>query len=505
MAVEAPRLIGRASVSPAFDAYAARVAVLPSVVYLNSDAGMLHAFDAGATGTAGQERWFYVPAAKLKGSPFAPESEANQFGAVLKDGASPVNAGRLVLDHVLLDGWSNGLASVDGSPSCSAPGYVGSMDDDGPDVHGCKWHRVLLWTGGAGSRHVYALDVTVPDAPRVLWERGDTSAGAGRLIGAPSVGSFFDRAADETRWIGAWLSGIRLPDTATDDEADPSVQGRLHVQNLVSAFGDAPTAYPESGFALPVQAPAAGESTYPTDPLGASGAVAMVDLDGDRAVDAAWFGDSTGTLYKARFNPDAPTQPTICRFATPTLEETAPIVHAPALPRTGDGEVVVIWGTGSFDDYDIEEGGSLYAMKDPDPLGCSAGVPIDCAAASSLMDATGPGLGEFLTAEPMVADSKVVFTTARPAAGSCDAEQGRAYAIDLAICEGGWGSGPENDGTIVDGLYAEFEGVLSRPVLSHGEVYFAHDAGDDGAPDVVHITLTSRRTRFRVAGTRIVH
>lgn len=97
-----------------------------AVLYVGGNDGMLHAFDADTGG----ELWAFVPRTVLP---------------------------RL---HRLADkAYGNAHEFfVDGTPAI-ADAYFGGA-----------WHTVLVGGFNAGGRGYYALDVTVPTAPRLLWE-----------------------------------------------------------------------------------------------------------------------------------------------------------------------------------------------------------------------------------------------------------------------------------------------------------------------------------------------
>src|SRR5256885_1541126 len=100
------------------------------MLYVGANDGMLHAFDAAS----GKEEFAFIPS----GVKDSLNVLASRYGA----GGAP---------HRYF---------VDGTPVVS-------------DVYfGNAWHRVLVGSLGAGGRQVFALDVTDPTSPRLLWEFG---------------------------------------------------------------------------------------------------------------------------------------------------------------------------------------------------------------------------------------------------------------------------------------------------------------------------------------------
>lgn len=115
----------------------------PATIYVGSNAGMLHAFDADTGG----ERYAFVP--------------------------------RTVIDNGLAD-----LADPDYEHRYFVDGELTVADA----YAGGRWRTVLIGTLGRGGPGVFALDVTDPDDIDLLWEHDGSSIGAlGRNIGKPIV------------------------------------------------------------------------------------------------------------------------------------------------------------------------------------------------------------------------------------------------------------------------------------------------------------------------------
>jgi type IV pilus assembly protein PilY1 len=141
----------------------------PTMVYVGSNDGMLHAFDGALTGTgAGQEVFAYIPSPLFSGPTGTPQ--VNGLVALGKPEFSHhfyVNATPQVFD-------------VDFSKT---QGNSGSPD----------WRSVLIGGLGKGGKSYYAIDVTHPEtmtseeaiAARVLWEF--TDADLGHTYGEPAV------------------------------------------------------------------------------------------------------------------------------------------------------------------------------------------------------------------------------------------------------------------------------------------------------------------------------
>lgn len=142
-----------------------------ATVYVGSNDGMLHAFDAAANDTSALERFAYIPKSVIPKLPqLAKKSYSHEF---------------------YVDGTVNvGDAAI--GADISAP-----------------WRMVLLGATGAGGKAVFALDVTDPaafDQSKVLWERSSTIPTAdsdmGYTMGVPQMG----RMKDGT-WVAVFGNG----------------------------------------------------------------------------------------------------------------------------------------------------------------------------------------------------------------------------------------------------------------------------------------------------------
>jgi type IV pilus assembly protein PilY1 len=128
------------------------------VVYVPSNDGMLHAFD----GATGQELWAYVPTMVM----------SRMYRLADNDYATKheyfVNATPVVSDI-----WV---------PSAGA------------------WKTILVGGLGAGGRGYYALDITNPDSPSVMWEFANDSLG-----GNDNLGLTFGNPVVTKRMNGQWV------------------------------------------------------------------------------------------------------------------------------------------------------------------------------------------------------------------------------------------------------------------------------------------------------------
>jgi type IV pilus assembly protein PilY1 len=153
-----------------YAAYAASQAGKPAVVYVGANDGMLHAFNA----STGAELFAFIPSAVI---PNLNALTAPDYGQ---------NQGT---EHRYF---------VDGSPTV-ADVYYGS-----------DWHKVLVGSLGAGGREVFALDVSNPASPRLLWEfTSDNDSSLGYTSAQPTIARLHNG-----KWVALVPNGYDTGSTA---------------------------------------------------------------------------------------------------------------------------------------------------------------------------------------------------------------------------------------------------------------------------------------------------
>ncbi len=137
------------------------------MVYLAANDGMLHAFHADT----GDERWAFLPSAVLPSLWHVADSQwANDF-------------------HYLHDG-----TPVAGDICPSVPATACTAN---------QWRTILIGALGAGGRAYYALDITQPEQPALLWQFDvSDDADVGLAMGRPIITKRRDG-----RWVVVLASG----------------------------------------------------------------------------------------------------------------------------------------------------------------------------------------------------------------------------------------------------------------------------------------------------------
>ncbi|MFO7582515.1 pilus assembly protein [Guyparkeria sp.] len=165
------------------------IADVPPAIYVASNDGMLHGFDAAS----GEETIAYLPGSVITGglnveTGTIPAEGDTGYGDLIARIADNV------YDATTHRFFNDGQITV-------ASAYLSG-----------EWRRILVGTTGRGpARAVYALDVTYPDQVSLLWERyaGDQRTGSeyiGQMIGKPVVAQTADG-----EWSALLGNGLNSP------------------------------------------------------------------------------------------------------------------------------------------------------------------------------------------------------------------------------------------------------------------------------------------------------
>ncbi|WP_132293624.1 pilus assembly protein [Marinobacterium mangrovicola] len=269
----------------------------PPVVVVGANDGMLHVFDASEGETgSGTELFGYVPSAIIEN---------------LHELANPDYLHRYY---------------VDGTPRL------------GDAWLGNRWATLAVGTTGAGGNSIFALDISNPDAmssDSVLWEF--TNDDMGRLVQQPSLVSLAN---------GKFGVVVSSGYETTQDEG--------YVWVLDAADGSV---------IAEVELPTAG---------GELGAPLVVDLGRDRVSDRIYVGDTEGNLWRIDIDgsnanqwdvPNSLKQGNVAKplfIAKDSAGVRQPITAPLSAALNGNGDPVVLFGTGSF-----HEQGDEIVSDDP--------------------------------------------------------------------------------------------------------------------------------------------
>jgi type IV pilus assembly protein PilY1 len=259
------------------------------MLYVGANDGMLHAFIA----ETGVEKFGYIP---------------NSLSAKLPQLTYPNYAHKYY---------------VDGTP------FIGDAYIDNPwnGSSGAAWRTVLVASTGAGSRSIYAMDITDPDnfdASDVMWEF--TDADLGYALGTPITA----RMPDGT-WVAIFGNGYE----SDNDRAF------LFIVNL------------QTGVLIKKIDTEVGSAASPNG-LGTP----ALKVDGERTIELAYAGDLQGNLWK--FDLDATnvnswgsefssgSTPLPLFTARNAAGQVQPITATPNIAKHPNGGYMVHVGTGKF-------------------------------------------------------------------------------------------------------------------------------------------------------------
>ncbi len=363
----------------------------PETVYVGGNDGMLHAFDA----STGQERWGYVPESLL---------------------------GKLV---DLTDPAFCHKAFVDLTPAAFEFKVGGT------------WRTVLVGGTRTGGDAYFALDVTDPNSPGVLWETS-----------VPEIGSSFTRPAmvRKTNATYLWVG------------SGPDVGGEATVALLNAVTGA-------------VEFTASVGSLH-SDVNAASEAV-VYDNDWDGDADYLYQGDLAGNLWRWDIRDQDPAN----WSGTVLFSGSQPIQARPSVSINAIGDALVYFGTGRYlqnSDLANTDMQSFYCVIDD--------LTQSYVSRSSLVDQTSspselqsePGWyidlvqspGERVVEPARVIEGVAYFTSFSPESLLCEIG-GNSWLYHMRFHDG-----LAMDGGTSDRVTSVGEGIASTPVvdLEEGEL-----------------------------------
>lgn len=297
-------------------AYQAR----PTMVYVGSNDGKLHGFDA----VTGQERFAYVPNAVMGQLPALTAPEYNQAHRYLVDGSPRA-----------LDAWVNG-----------------------------GWRTILLGSQGAGGTGIFALDVTNPaafSASDVMWEFSNANdADLGASIPQPTIARL-----NNGKWAALVANGYASPAGRAALLVVDLETGALIRKIDTGATGS-------NGLSSPTPVDVDGDRI--TDFVYAG------DLQGN--LWKFDLSASNPNNWRVAFGNPANPQPlyTACSADTCTAGNRQAITARPEVGLNPQGGFIVYFGTGRyFASGDNAPGGginSFYAIRDPNEKGAANPQPV---------------------------------------------------------------------------------------------------------------------------------
>ena len=362
-----------------------------------------------------------------------------------------------------------------------------------------EYRTVLLQCLGAGGPGCFAMDVSNPFNPQLLWERAFTSMpGRGTSTSKPQIARAM-RDANGTSipyYVALMGGGMNEVNPANGDSRGTFIAVGLEDGLVMSSQSTG--VYAEGDFA---------------------GAPTCLDADSDSFVDTCYIITTNGLVYKIRITggePEAANAITMHKFynsargvkrhlnlaSDPDLKTYTRVIAT----YNKDGTVSLFYGSGDFEDVqNASEENYFFKVVDHNPTEAPAtwsntvndgrtaagtcGSPPSGTAFSGPQGTRGThGIlplagGEKVIFDPVIAGGTVFFTSFKPNANSCQTGEGYLYGIKYDTCDAGIDTDPSNtnDDFVerVDFNASAPAGLLTAPVVNEetGNVYVTSDSG----------------------------
>lgn len=299
-----------------------------------------------------------------------------------------------------------------------------------------KWKTVLISGQRGGGPYYFAVDVTTPNDPKILWEL--THGNMGDTWAKPDIGKIKD--GGNTKFAAFIAGGYSTIDNKGNSFYIVDFETGTILKNFT--VGDATNKIPS------------GVTTF--------------DADEDGYVDYIYFGDIQGTLWKVDVRSSNKNDWTLYEFFkenSPT--ERRPIFYPPAVVRNNEAKILVFFGTGNELGLTAMTGNYFYEVEDQGATGKESW-------SKKLKD------GEKVLASPAVLNNVVYFTTwVYLSSGEfCGAGEGRLWGLKVSkLGEKGGDAGLVTLDTDTGKWKAPQEyislgaGIPSAPVVTNGMIY----------------------------------
>jgi len=383
----------------------------PTMVYVGANDGMLHAFDS----RDGKERFAIIPKNLLgrlrelrKGHSFYVDSSPRAYDVYFKKGRE-------------------------------------------------EWRTVLISGEGRGGNYYFAVDVTDPNDPTILWEWTDLAVG--ETWSRPEIGRV--KMGGDEKFVVFVGGGYSTQD---------------HVGNAFYVI-DIETGKTIKRFDV-------GDQSNKI-PAGAT----ALDSDSDGRIDGIYFGDIQGNLWKIKIEKDKEgniEQWKLIKWFEPQIKN--PIFYPPAVTKNNQGKILVYFGQG--DELNLSQKGkpnSFFEIWDVEDKGV-LNWEVE------LRD------GEKVLAPPTLANNVIYFTTWEYTGKEADKGIGVGRLYGLTSTKKGVTGGTgalffDLEGNPFKTPQKSFElseGIPSAPVVTNGVLYVS-DSFDPNRIIKISIPSWSKR------------
>jgi Tfp pilus tip-associated adhesin PilY1 len=454
-----------------------RVARRDQIVYIGGNDGLLHAFlsgiDGGTPAPGRTSNYAFTPlcaSAPLSSGSVVEGTTANCVGAELW-AYSP----RLV--QSLWDDIRSGhYYLVDGTPVVSdvlftknnaspSPTTCGTLHNNAVCDNLWEYRTVLLQCLGGGGPGCFALDVTNPYRPALLWERT-----------LPATGSVRTSATSRPQIIRVRrnVGGVTVPyyvgllGGGLGESAGSTRRGTVLAVGLEDGHWYQSSSVATRDFA---------------------GAPTCLDTNGDGYTDTCYFVTTDAVVYKARFTGTFDAAMAQGANGSITLERFfdarnfitglpgATTINAYArIVATFDGQrrLRLFFGTGNFEDMqNSTERNYFFQVMDTNPE-LSAGAWTPALNASRAVTSCGSGgyiqmpPGEKMVFDPLISNGVVVFTSYRPNVNPCLSGTGYLNGVTVDQCDPGIDTNGDStpDSGLAGGARRTYTGLPVAPVIN---------------------------------------
>ncbi len=439
------------------------------VVYLGANDGMLHAFlasaDSGATPSAGRTVDYNpVPPCAFNAGATPAQLDHNYCGGSELWGYAP---------RMLQPFWSSIRGGhyfmVDGTPIVSDVLFTKGTANPGSVCTsfgscGASWEyrTVLLECLGGGGPGCFAMDVTNPFNPLLLWERHFSGlSGRGTSTSKPQI-------ARVKKIVGTTVIPyyVALMGGGLNETSGAGRRGSFLAVGL------------EDGAVFSTQSvPIFANADF-------SGSPTCLDTDADGFVDTCYIATTEADIYKVRLVNGDPSNITMARFfngraasGTGTIRSYGRVVAAFDTYK----HVNLFFATGNFEDVqNAGEVNYMFKVVDTDP---SAAPIVNGGVYATACGGSSTGIyplaaGEKVVFDPVISSGVVYFTSFKPNANPCLKGDGYLYGIHYDSC--GVGIDTDSDGNAdTSKITLPVQGLPTAPVINEaaGQVVVALDSG----------------------------
>jgi hypothetical protein len=305
-----------------------------------------------------------------------------------------------------------------------------------------EWRTVLVNGERGGGNYYFALDITDPDNPEVLWEQTDSNLG--NTWSRPEIGRV--KIGGQEKFVAFVGGGYSTTDNLGNTFYAIDIEDGTILRKFV--VGNAKNKIP------------AGATAFDSD------------LDG--RVNGVYFGDINGVLWKIEIDGEEDiTKWQLITLNTPGTN--TPVFYPPAVTKNNQGRIMVYYGQGNeLNLFEQLSSNSFFEVWDKGSSG-----------QLNWQESLGPG--EKVLAAPAVANNVVYFTSwlYTGTSGDCGAGKGRLYGLtttglgsagDLGALvldvKGGKLGVPKKYFEITD-YFPESKGIPSSPIVTNGMIYIS--------------------------------